>query len=732
MKISLPVLALASSIFCGTAVSLPAAEEHAALPVDWPGTEIFSGKTEFSADGDAAALGNGVVSLSVADGNAVFDLAGTKIALADVCSLEITDAAGKKTTAKFSRVTPFSAAEYAPPSRPVRRADSLGEDGAALEARFENAETGLELRWRIALRGNAPYFTQRFAISRGEAARASAGAAETRVRVTGIRLGEFRVPDADAVAAVGKVAGSPVALADDVLCGAEFPNFRFEKTDAGTVAIVVPCDFDAAAAETPTTLSSMLGFFPKEQRRRAFNFYLERERAAPSRPFLVYDGWYDLELSPSAEKIGETIDAYGDALVKRREIAIGAFVLDDGWDDPERELWAPAADKFPEGLSGLAKKAAEFGAGFGIWISPTGGCFGVPERLKSCKKLGGIAEDAYAFDLADPLYEKWFFEKCRSLVLDDGVTYFKWDRIGEDAPQHFLRLIDVADRLREIRPELFINATVGSWPSPFWLNHVDSTWRGGADIAFQNSGIGDARDRWISFRDFELIENVCSRAPLYPIGSVMHHGIVLGTHYQGATCAEAGNDLRREIFSYFALGPNLRELYLDFRMLDDDPAKSREWALEHVQSPRNDAKKNARAREAVAQATWIPGGAVWNAIARASVWARENAAVLADMHWVAGKPCYPPAPYAFAGWHRGNGVVYLRNASDKPAQISFSLEDAFELPPTEPADARYSIADVYVYGAAGSTAPAYSVPASAKMTFRMNPLEIRILQAARR
>ncbi|MBT3750299.1 MAG: hypothetical protein HOG34_15060, partial [Bacteroidetes bacterium] len=32
--------------------------------------------------------------------------------------------------------------------------------------------------------------------------------------------------------------------------------------------------------------------------------------------------------------------------------------------------------------------------------------------------------------------------------------------------------------LRKQNPEVFINITVGSWPSPFWLQYADCTWRG--------------------------------------------------------------------------------------------------------------------------------------------------------------------------------------------------------------------------------------------------------------
>lgn len=697
------------------------------VPVDWPGNEVFPNRTAARAGEHDAELGNGVVNLKIREENFIFDLAGTSVLLNELASVEIESSNGTRERLLFKRISPYSKQEYKAPEIPVRHADALKEAGTLLSADFENEEKQIRLHWEILLRGNAPYFTQRFLFSRTENAPESES-----IRLVSIRLGKFATENAEAVHTVGKVPGSPVALNENILCGIEQPRFELKKLDDGKhVTLELECNLTVKSAETPLKLSSMIGHFPKEQQRRAFNFYLERERAAPSRHFLLYNGWYDFGLSPSEKTLIEAVNAYGNELVTKRNVDLDAIVLDDGWDNPTQELWAPSKTTFPNGFRPIRENAEKFGAGFGIWISPSGGHFGVAERLESCRKIDGVSEDALAFDLADPVYKKWFAEKCRSLMVDDGVVYFKWDRIGESFSRHFFNLIDIADDLRKIRPELFINATSGTWPSPFWLNHVDSTWRGGADIAFYNQNIGDKRDQWISYRDSELIENVIRRAPLYPINSVMHHGIALGTHYQGAVCAEAGNDLRREIFSYFALGANLQELYIDFHLLSEKPENSKAWALREIRPKANKSADINAARKAIREARWIPGKQVWDCIAEASAWAQKNAAALVDMHWVAGTPSNPPGAYAFAGWHRGNGVIYLRNASDKTSDIEFSPDEAFELPPSEDPNAVYSLRAAYVYGNESYRDPEAAVPAKEKIRFTLNPLEVRILEARR-
>ena len=70
-----------------------------------------------------------------------------------------------------------------------------------------------------------------------------------------------------------------------------------------------------------------------------------------------------------------------------------------------------------------------------------------------------------------------------------GVNAFKFDGLAARAARTgeagltrdgdaMLRMIG---ELRAIRPDLYINQTTGTWPSPFWLLSVDSTWRGGSD-----------------------------------------------------------------------------------------------------------------------------------------------------------------------------------------------------------------------------------------------------------
>ena len=82
--------------------------------------------------------------------------------------------------------------------------------------------------------------------------------------------------------------------------------------------------------------------------------------------------------------------------------------------------------------------------------------------------------------------------------------------------------------LRAKKPDIYINLTTGTYPSPFWLLYADSIWRGGDDHSF--AGVGTSRQRWITYRDSQLYRWVVEDGPLFPINSLMLHGIIFARY----------------------------------------------------------------------------------------------------------------------------------------------------------------------------------------------------------
>jgi len=69
---------------------------------------------------------------------------------------------------------------------------------------------------------------------------------------------------------------------------------------------------------------------------------------------------------------------------------VRSYLVDDGWDDPDRGLWAENTSKFPGGFAALKTPMARLDAHLAIWISPMGGYGGEAERIGG--KHPGTAE----------------------------------------------------------------------------------------------------------------------------------------------------------------------------------------------------------------------------------------------------------------------------------------------------------------------------------------------------
>ncbi len=502
----------------------------------------------------------------------------------------------------------------------VRIADRIG--GKRIDAALSVLGTDLRIAWTAELRDESNYIRQTFKLS-------TKGKDQP---LRGIELVSSQVPD---VETIGSCPGSPAA-GSGLFFGVELPGAR-NLTESNSVRIGAECKL-TVSKDQAYSFSSVLGIAPKGQLRRSFLRYIERERARPSSPFLHYNCWYDLGFSVSAEGMIDVIKQFDKELVKKRGVPVLSYLIDDGWDDPDKDLWQENQEKFCGGFKALKAKTDSMSANLAIWFSPLGGYGGANERTQLAQKMGLIPAGS-GLDFAQPAYKKWFQERCIQLMKEGGVNAFKWDRAGEGVSPHFMALLDIAHNLKQVNPNLFINVTVGTWPSPFWLNHVDTTWRmNSADVGW--AGVGDDREKWITYRDGYCHRLFVEQGPLYPLNSVMHHGIVHGRCFQGEKVGKSGANLKNEARSYFGTGAMLQELYLTPSMMTQK---------------------------------------AWDNVAEAAKWAQAHSAILVDSHWVGGDPL-KLEPYGYAAWSQNGAVLTLRNPSDKPSTISLDAQTVFELP----------------------------------------------------
>ena len=484
----------------------------------------------------------------------------------------------------------------------------------------------------------------------------------------------------------GSVKGAPiVASGNRLFAGVESPLCVSEATaDGFTCSLERKTNLPQAVS----SFSAVLGFCQPTQLRRTFQLdYVNQERARAYAPFLNYNTWYDIGYSNmySEKDALDTIKLYGEELVKKRGVKMDSFMFDDGWDDP-KTLWGFHKD-LPNEFRAIRKLAESYGADPGVWFSPWGG-YGSLQQSR-IKAAGGKFETSErGFTLTGRKYYDHFKGMCLHMIQENGVNHFKFDGTSAEATpapgsvfgSDFEAAISLIRELRNARPDIYINLTTGTWASPFWFGIADSIWRGEMDHDF--CGEGSKRNRWITYRDSQIYRNNVKISPLFPINSLMTHGVIYNKHAHGLTTTE-GDDLAKEIWSGFGLGTQMEELYITPAMLK--PAE-------------------------------------WDTLAAAAKWARANAATLVDSHWVGGNPADMEV-YGFASWSPEKGIVTLRNPSSQEQEFAFDPAAVWELPVGAPAKYKLS-------SPKGDKLPAAEAEAGKPVKVKLAPFEVMVLEGA--
>src|SRR5215831_17640112 len=180
----------------------------------------------------------------------------------------------------------------------------------------------------------------------------------------------------------------------------------------------------------------------------------------------------------------------------------------------------------------------------------------------------GFETNAGGLALSGPKYYRYFRDTCMEMIDKFGVNQFKFDGTGNanevikdsEFDSDFDAAIHLIGELRVKKPDIYVNLTTGTWPSPFWLLYADSIWRGGEDHSFV-AGAEPARERWITYKDNDVYDRVVSRSDLYPLNSLMLHGIIYAKSAHGLN-HDTNNVLKSEIRAMFGNGTQLQELYI--------------------------------------------------------------------------------------------------------------------------------------------------------------------------
>jgi hypothetical protein len=496
-------------------------------------------------------------------------------------------------------------------------------------ADLSDPRSSAHLHWCLIDRSTGSYMREQLTISAGP----------RDLPISEVRLLEFRDPQARVI---GAVKGSPFAD-DHMFFGFEHP-LSWSRVEDGLAQAGITRELPLRAGQS-VTYSAVIATYPPRQLRRAFLTYLESERPRPYSPFLNYNTWYDIGYGNrfSEADVLNRIGAFGLELTQKRHVTLNSFVFDDGWDNPE-SLWG-FNKSLPNGFTRVAQAAAGFHSGIGVWLSPWGGYDQQKQQRVAFGRSQGYEIIHGGFALSGPKYFHDFSSTCHEMIEGYHVNLFKFDGTGNANTvfpgsvfdSDFDAAIHLIDQIRTKEPGIFINLTTGTYPSPFWLFYADSIWRGGEDHSF--AGVGTQRQRWITYRDEQTYQGIVKAGSLFPLNSLMVHGMIYAQHAQGLSTDPKG-DFPQEVLSYFGSGTQLQEIYITPSLLTQ---------------------------------------ADWDLLAHAASWSRDHATTLKDTHWIGGDPSKLQV-YGWAAWDPAGWIVTLRNPSDHPQSFTLDLQAALELP----------------------------------------------------
>lgn len=527
---------------------------------------------------------------------------------------------------------------------------SLKLNGKAIEAHFTFED--LSIVWRAVLRDGSHYLRTEMDIN-----------ANKDVAMRGIIAMKYSFNNKFSKQlphVVGNTRGAVIAN-DKIFAGLETPMGINTVASAPTVET---SELQGLWSRQTTlqagktwNVGAVVGLIAKDQARRSFLAYSERERAVPWRATPVYISWYELNIDRNNSEdysenmtINQCVDVikhWNKDFFKKYKKNVKTFVFDDGWD--QYGLWT-FNKNFPNGFKEIDKEARKMGSGIGAWLGPVGG-YGQSGtyRRNYWKDKGGM-------QLSNPAYYKTFLDACTNMINSYDFRFFKFDgisaqasAIGPDAgargDENAEAIINIEREVRKIKPDIFLNTTVGTWASPFWFQFTDAVWRQVADYNVIGNQ-GSDRERWITYRDHLVYQNFVQNSPLCPINTLMTHGFILSKW--GAVSKDMDYEgIVRELRCAFACGSGMVELYNDYELMNK-----------------------------------INKGALWKDLAECIDWQEANADVLPDIHWVGGHPWDGKKAniYGWAAWNGRKAVFTLRNPAAYEQTIKLTLRKALDIP----------------------------------------------------
>ncbi len=453
--------------------------------------------------------------------------------------------------------------------------------------------------------------------------------------------------------------GQPVYL-DSFYMGSEFPAAvnKIEKQVA-TVTVYSGRTLDELIGDSFfKSRRSVIGASESDifqQVQKAFYAYI-RDISKPDCFRRQYNSWYDNMLNITKENVYSSFLEIEKGLTMSGEPALDSYVADDGWNDYSKGFWS-FNEKFPDELYPFTELAENLGSEFGLWIGPRGGyTTDTPKFARSIERAGNGYYNKNAKDIcvASERYVRLMKEMMLDFQKKYSLNYYKLDGfaqypckskkhdhlVGGKNDMYFYsdvweKWIDIFENLGEKgKSDFWINLTCYAPPSPWFLQWVNSIWMQiSDDMGFiGNKNAVSDKDRMLTYRDEKYYDFYNVRQFQLPQRCVYNHDPIFAAE---AKVSVTDDDFRSYLYSIAARGGSFWELYYSHSMMN--------------------------------AAKWRINYAVMRFI-------EENRRILSNSVIFGARPS-SGSVYGYSCFEGQQGIVCLRNASDKAADYTFRLDE---------------------------------------------------------
>src|SRR5208283_3470025 len=383
--------------------------------------------------------------------------------------------------------------------------------------------------------------------------------------------------------------GQPV-FNNDIFLGVEYPTAQNE-IEAGTVMMGYVAG-QKITKEIYVSHTSIIGVSSSAGKlEQTFMKYVDQIKVNGTRPFLLYNSWYDLRRPELVKDSGSVMNERNiidrirafDKYLSKYDIKLNAFVLDDGWDN-YNSIWEIDSTRFKRGFSPIVNALDSIRTPLGLWASPFGGYDNRDKRAAWAAEHGFETSGDFIC-VAGAKYKETMKNVMVRYTKDHNIGYFKWDGFlltccetnHGHLPGIYSRealvssYIDMMQAVRKANPDVFLNITSGTWLSPWWLQYADCIWMQGADYAYAEDVPSiNERDKAITYKDAVLCDNFQKQGLLFPMSSLMTHGIIQGNLNLLGGENESLDSFSNEVMMYFGRGVMMWELYVTPEVLSDN------------------------------------------------------------------------------------------------------------------------------------------------------------------